>query len=195
MSIIRQTRAYMDAYERRMEFEEMEREEAAELALGNSAKLTLEESQRLLMTEEELEDIRRQWEEDNDEKAVSRRVRDEVFAASRHWRMEDELPGRSPMWVLPEYCRAMAPNLRTDGDWEPEPFYAMPVAKQPPSKLAKLIAAGRIAHFVSWRLRMFKSMFPPGIPDEAWVGYESPYGPYQPTEWDVDLPYVPELSE
>jgi hypothetical protein len=172
------THLTMDDYDLQIVREEMERKEAAELALGNSAelalgnsaKLTLEESQRLLMTEEELEDIRRQWEEDNDEKAVSRRVRDKVFAASRHWLMEDELV---PLpWVLPEYCRAMAPNLRTDGDWEPEPFYAMPVAKQPP-----------IDHFA-------------GVCGRRAGGGgdgDGTYGPYQPTEWDVDLPYEPEV--
>jgi hypothetical protein len=61
--------------------------------------------------------------------------------------------------------------------------------------LPKVIAAGRIAHFLSLRFR-----FPPvdhfaGVcgrrPGVVWDG-DGTYGPYQPTEWDVDLPYVPE---
>jgi hypothetical protein len=65
-------------------------EEEAEFE-ASRRKLVPDEALARLRALLESESMRRQWEEEDDEKAVSRRVRDEVFAASRHWLMEDEL--------------------------------------------------------------------------------------------------------
>ena len=58
--------------------------------------------------------------------------------------------------------------------------------------LPKVIAAARIANFVHERRRMFKSMFPAGIPDEAWVDYVPEFSNQKPTVWD-DETFIPEV--
>lgn len=109
MSIIRETRAYMDAYEQQSEINEMEREEAAEVPKVpraywraprrkfSTASLPDMPSLELLelpdTDEEAMEVLRQRWEEEEDEEAVTRRVRNETLAASRHWIMEDDVPG------------------------------------------------------------------------------------------------------
>jgi hypothetical protein len=107
--------AYMQSSE--FQLEENACDEAAELEAPKVPRAYWRPPQRKLSTLslpelssldflEFSENYDEQLEEDDDEKAVSRRVRNKVLAASRHWVMEDELPGSSPLsYVYPEYRR------------------------------------------------------------------------------------------
>jgi hypothetical protein len=187
MSIIRESRAYLLAYERKMEILEMEREEAAEAELVAAKQRVLGQ---LVASEAAAK---------ANAKRVAAETREFITFPQAKRMFKQRVLGQlvaSEAAALARELFAEAPPATDDEvpewlltyPWAAElaaaKAYAKRVAAEPQEFISLAQAKREFDEDQAWHAEC----------DEAWVGYESPYGTYQPTEWDVDLPYVPEVA-